>query len=58
MVDIALKILYFYDEYDFNNFLLSKDNKILKVRISKEGVYNGSRSLYLYITKVEPLSLY
>ena len=58
MVDIALKILYFYDEYDFNNFLLSKDNKILKVRISKEGVYNGSRSLYLYITEVEPLSLY
>ena len=58
MVNIALKFLYFYDEYDFDNFLLSKDNKILKVRISKEGVYNGSRSLYLYITEVEPLSLY
>lgn len=58
IIDIALKFLYFYDEYNFNNIVLSKDNKVFNINISKEGTYNGSRSLLLCITEVEPLLLY
>ena len=58
IVDIALKFLYFYDEYDFNNIVLSKDNKVFNINISKESTYNESRYLSLCITEVEPLLLY